>query len=283
MQIPSSSDDPFLKTMSEMAQEVRAIFLENVRSLTNKVPVKVMLGDGTVSEQESFDPSKMRQFYSLVLSRLSGWTTSGASVTSDQDLRRSFVKFEKTHGNYALSCHMSLQYHALLFYKLDHKVLDVQKDLNEVTDRIKQIQESTAPENDTIIREKLRVMGYQDVDQQKLFEILFENDKLTQELEEVIKSRRHELEMLVERQRSMFEDLDNLLIEVYHTSPVLIDEMKMIAAEEGCLCNFNLEYLKKSDRNGNIDLGKIPRNVKDELVHDMGEIVKVLTAFEKRG
>ncbi len=276
MQIPSNLTDPSVKSLSEKAGEVREIFLKHIDELTTKTPVKVMLGDGTVSNQESFDPAVVRRFYETVLRKLSNWTSDGVSATADKDLRRSFIKFEVKENNYVLSCHMSLQYHALLFYKLDHRVIDVQKELSELTDNIKQIKENTAPESNRMIEEKLKIKGYENMDQQKLFEVLFEHDELTQELIETLRSSEKKLNELTTKQDALFKELDNLLIEIYHTTPVLIDEMKMIAAEEGCLCVFNLEYENKGNKEGNINLGKIPNNVKEKLLKRMEEIIQVL-------
>ena len=276
MQIPSNLADPFIKSMSEKGEEIRTLFLEHIKGLVIKAPVKVMLGDGTVSNQESFDPGKTRQFYDSILKMLQDWTHDGISVTTDQDLRRSFIKLEVKENNYVLSAHMSLQYHALLFYKLDHKVIDIQKELSEISDKIKELGESIAPQSDKIIEEKLRQKGYEGMDQQKLFEVLFEHDDLTQELAKHLQSNQEKINRLIERQSFLFKELDNMLIEVYHTTPVMIDEMKMIAAEEGCLCIFNLERLKNNSREGNIDPARIPTVAKDNLLERMGEIKKAL-------
>lgn len=276
MQIPSNLADPFIKSMSEKGEEIRTLFLEHIKGLVIKVPVRVMLGDGTVSNQESFDPGKTRQFYDSILKILQDWTHDGISVTTDQDLRRSFIKLEVKENNYVLSTHMSLQYHALLFYKLDHKVIDIQKELSEISDKIKELGESIAPQSDQIIEEKLRQKGYESMDQQKLFEVLFEHDDLTQELAKHLQSNQEKINGLIERQNFLFKELDNMLIEVYHTTPMMIDEMKMIAAEEGCLCIFNLEHLKNNSREGNLDPARIPTMAKDNLLKRMDEIKKAL-------
>ena len=272
MQIPSKVTEPFIKSMSEKGEEIRTLFLEHIKSLVIKVPVNVMLGDGTVSNQESFDPGKIRQFYDFILKRLPDWTHDGISVTTDKDLRRSFIKAEVKENNYVLAVHMSLQYHALLFYKLDHKVIDIQKELSELSNKIKELQENVAPQSDKIIEEKLRQKGYESMDQQKLFEVMFEHSDLTQELAEHLQSNQEKINSLIERQNFLFKELDNMLIEIYHTTPVMIDEMKMIGAEEGCLCIFNLEHLKNNSREGNLDPVRIPPSVKDNLLKRMDEI-----------
>lgn len=276
MQIPSNSQDLFIKSMNERSEKIRTLFLEHIKNLTKKAPLKVMLGDGTVSDQESFDPALVRQFYDIILRRLSDWTSHGVSVTTDQDLRRSFIKFEVKEGNYLLSGHMSLQYHALLFYKLDNKILEIQKELAKITDDIKELQEKMKPESDKIIAEKLRQKGYESMDHQKLFEVLFEHDDITEELAESLQSTESKINELVNRRDLLFLELDNMLIEVYHTMPVMIDETRMIAAEEGCLCNFNLEYVKNNSSEGDFDPSRIPSKVKDDLLKQMDDIIKFL-------
>ncbi len=276
MQIPSSNPDPFVKLLSEKAELVRTLFLEHVTNLTKKASLKVMLGDGTVTDQESFDPALIRQFFANLLRSVPDWDNQGVSSTVEKDLRRMFVKFEIKEGNYLLSAHMSLQYHALLFYKLDHKVIEIQKELADISDMISNLQVKVGPENDKIIQEKLQKEGYADLDEQKLFEVLFNREDMTQEIVKSIEVSHQEHTRLVSNRDRLFKELDNMLIEVYHTTPVLIDENKMIAAEEGCLCNFNLEYLKNNIREGNINLTRIAEQTKTNLLSHLDNIIKIL-------
>jgi len=50
----------------------------------------------------------------------------------------------------------------------------------------------------------------------------------------------------------------------------------MITAEDGCVCNFNLEYEKNNSRNGNINPSRIPSNAKDNLLKRMHDIIRAL-------
>ncbi|MDE1811235.1 MAG: hypothetical protein KGI19_01140 [Thaumarchaeota archaeon] len=276
MQIPVSNPDPFMISMSTKAETIRTLFLENITALTNKVPLKVMLGDGTVTDQESFDPALVRKFFEQVLKKTPAWNNQGVSATAEKDLRRSFIKFEIQEGNYLLSAHMSLQYHALLFYRLDHRVIEIQKELSNISDMIANLQVRVGPENDKIIEEKLRAEGYQGMDEQKLFEVLFNREDITQDIVKTIEVSHAEHTKLVANRDKLFGELDNMLIEVYHTTPVLIDENKMIAAEEGCLCNFNLEYLKNNTRQGNINLTRISQQTKTNLLALLDGIIEIL-------
>jgi len=262
--------------MSAKAEAIRSLFLEHITALTNKVPLKVMLGDGTVTDQESFDPALVRKFFENLLKKASAWDNQGVSATNEKDLRRSFIKFEIREGNYLLSSHMSLQYHALLFYRLDHRVIEIQKELSDISDMIAKLQVRVGPENDKIIEEKLRAEGFQGMDEQKLFEVLFNREDITQDIVKTIEVSHTEHTKLVANRDRLFHELDNMLIEVYHTTPVLIDENKMIAAEEGCLCNFNLEYVKNGTRQGNINLTRISEQTKTNLLGLLDSIIEVL-------
>jgi hypothetical protein len=262
--------------MSEKAETIRGLFLGHITNLTKRVSLKVMLGDGTVTDQDSFDPILIRQFFDEILQGTNNWSNQGVSATAEKDLRRSFIKFEIKEGNYLLSAHMSLQYHALLFYKLDHRVIEIQKELSDISDMISKLQLQVGPENDKIIEEKLEQSGYHSLEEQKLFEVLFNREDITKDIIQSIEASHAEHTKLIANRDRLFGELDNMLLEVYHTSPVLIDENRMIGAEEGCLCNFNLEYLKNNTRQGNINLARISEQTKINLLSLIESIIKVL-------
>ena len=277
MQIPSKSSDPFIKSMTEKSEKVRSIFQEKIASITKSIPVKLMLGDSTVVEQNTFDPKNVETFYQNVLKKIPDWKTQGISVSNDKDLRRIFIKFEISEGNYLLSCHMSLQYHALLYYKVDHRVVEIQKELADILEKTNTLQSEIAPKVDLAIQEKLKEIGYENVDNQKLFEIFFQNESFTKEIiEKVHSSSDKNFEQYTKKQSELFKELDNMLFVVYHTTSVMIDEMRLIAAEEGCLCNFDLEHMKNQTKEGNFDPIRIPAKVKDGLLNRMDQTINAL-------
>ncbi|MEX0911468.1 MAG: hypothetical protein WDZ43_05000 [Nitrosopumilaceae archaeon] len=263
--------------MTEKSEKVRSIFQEKIADATKSIPVKVMLGDSTVVEQNTFDPKNVERFYQNALKKIPDWKTQGISVSNDKDLRRVFIKFEITEGNYLLSCHMSLQYHALLYYKVDHRVVEIQKELADILEKTNTLQSEIAPKVDLAIQEKLKEIGYENVDEQKLFEIFFQNESLTKEIiEKVHSSSDANFEQYTKKQSELFKELDNMLIEVYHTTSVMIDEMRMIAAEEGCLCNFDLEHIKNQTKEGNFDPIRIPIKVKNNLLNRLDQVIDTI-------
>lgn len=277
MQIPSKSSDQFIKTMTLKSEKIRSAFLEKIIASTRSIPIKVMLGDNTLVDQTTFDPALVRLYYQEILKKTPDWKIHAITVVNDKDLRRLFFKSEIQEGNYLLSCHMSLQYHALLYYKPDHRVIEIQKEISEIIDKTKNLETEVSEQGNKMIQEKLKEMGQENVDQQKLFEIFFQNDELANTLaDKVYSSADENFHKLSKRKSDLFKELDNLLIEIYHTSPVMIDEMRMIAAEEGCLCHFDLEYARNGIKEGNFDSTKISSKVKESLLKRMDEILSAL-------
>ena len=277
MQIPSKSSDQFIKTMTQKSEKIRSVFLEKIADSTKSTPIKVMLGDSTLVDQTTFDPALVRLYYQEILKKIPDWKTQGISIVNDKDLRRLFIKSEIQEGNYLLSYHMSLQFHALLYYKPDHRVVEIQKELSEIIDKTKNLETRVSEQGNKMIQEKLKEMGQENVDQQKLFEIFFQNDELANTLvDKVYSSADENFQKLSKRKSDLFKELDNMLIEIYHTSPVMIDEMRMIAAEEGCLCHFDLEHIKKGAKEGNFDSTKISSKVKDSLLKRMDEVLSAM-------
>ena len=70
----------------------------------------------------------------------------------------------------------------LLFYKPDQRVIDCQKELAEIIDLTKNKEEQLSDNNDQLVLEKLKEMGYKDFDHQKLFEIFYENDEFREKV-----------------------------------------------------------------------------------------------------
>jgi hypothetical protein len=277
MQIPSTSSDQFIKTLTEKSEKIRSVFIEKITNSTKSVLIKVMLGDSTIVDQTTFDPVLVRQYYQEMLKKIPSWKTQGISVVNDKDLRRLFIKFDIQEGNYLLSCHMSLQYHALLYYKPNHKVVEIQKELAEIIDKTKNLETQVSDQGNKIIQKKLKEIGQDNVDQQKLFEIFFQNDELANTLvDKVYSSADENFQKLSKRKLDLFNELDNMLIEIYHASSVMIDEMRMIAAEEGCLCHFDLEHVKKEAKEGNFDPTKITSKVKEKLIKRMDEVLAAM-------
>ena len=67
-----------------------------------------------------------------------------------------------------------------------------------------------------------------------------------------------------------------MLVETYQTSPVLIDDTRLITGEEGCLCTFDIEFIRNKTKEGLFDPRKIPESVKENIIKRLDDFFKLL-------
>ena len=276
MRLGSNTSDEFFKILNDKNNEIQKSFLKKIENFIKQVSICAMLGDGTITKTKTFDPMQIKDFFGKTLKNLQNWNQQEVSETNDEGLRRIFIKFDIKEGNYQLSGHMSIQFHVLLFYKSDNKVIQYQKELSEIIEKTKTMDSKLADNSDQFILEKLRTMGYKNLDHQQLFEILFENDeiqnKIYKEIEEKTDSN---YKNSLSRKTQLFNELDNLLLETYQTSNVLIDDARLVTGEEGILCNFDLEFIKNGIKEGMFNPKKIPKNVQEKIILRLDQIRKI--------
>lgn len=238
-----------------------------------------MLGDATITEQKTFDPSFVSNFYQTIIKNLKEWSVQEVSISNNDDLRRIFTKFEIREGNYLISGHMSLQYHVLLYYKPDQRVIQLQKELSDIIDLTKNKEQQMSDNSDQFVLNKLKEKGYKDFDYQKLFEIFYENDEFREKVyKEIEKDIEVDFQELSNKKTKLIKELDNLLVETYQTSPVLIDDTRLITGEEGCLCTFDIEFIRNKTKEGLFDPRKIPEMIKENIAKRLDEFSKLLVA-----
>ncbi len=277
MRIGTNSSDEFSKILNKKYANIQNNFLNNIKTMTEMVSVKVMLGDSTVTEQSTFDPLLIKNFYEKIIKKLHDWNVQDITITNNEGLRRIFTKFQIREGNYLLSGHMSQQFHVLLYYKLEQRVIECQKELAEIIDKTKDGESKMANLGDKFILDKLKEMGYSDLDHQKLFEIFFSDDKLREKFYENIEQKSDiDFQKLIKKKTELFNELDNLLIELYQTTSVLLDDAKLVSGEEGCLCTFDLEFIKNKNKEGLFDTKKIPKNIKQNIIQRMDQFSNIL-------
>lgn len=277
MRLGNRTSNDFIQNLNIKNEKIQKLFLEKIQRVTNPVTIQVMLGDATITEQKTFDPESVRSYYENFNKNLKDWTIQEISITNNEDLRRIFIKFEIKEGNYLISGHFSLQYHVLLFYKTDQRVIESQKELAKIIDETKNKELQRSDDSDQIVLEKLKEMGYKDFDHQKLFEIFFENNELREQIFNGIEEKSDvDFQELSKRKTQLVKELDNLLIETYQTSPVLIDDKKLITGEEGCLCTFDIEFVRGGIKEGLFDPRKISESTREKLESRIDEVLKCM-------
>lgn len=277
MRLGTNSSDEFIQKLNEKNKKIQELFLEKMKKATRTVTVKGMLGDSTITVQTTFDPMLVQEFFKKTIKKLQDWTSQDITITNNEDLRRIFVKFESKEGNCIISGHMSIQFHVLLYYKPDNKVIELQKELSEIIDKTKNTETDLADEGEKYIIKKLKDLGYNDLSHKELFELFFENNELQEKIYRDIDERSDvDVQSLLKRKKQMFDELDNLLMECYQTSSVLIDDSKLVTGEEGFLFSLDLEYVKNNVKEGMFNTKKFSEKVKEKLLDRLDEIIKIL-------
>jgi len=279
VRLGSRSSNEFIQLLNEKNELIQKSYLPKMIDLTQMVNVKVMMGDSTVTEQKTFNPKLVSDYFQKINDSLKDWSLQNVSITNNQDVRLIFTKFEIKEGSYVISGHLYLQFHVLLYYKPDQRVINCQKELSKIVDLTKNKQEQLSDNSDQIVLDKLKEMGYKDFDHQKLFEVFYENDEFREKIfAEIQKDAGVDFQKLSEKKTKLFSELDSLLVETYQTSPVLIDDPKLVGGEEGCLLTLDLEFIKNDNREGVFDPRKIPDKVKENILNRLSEIEKMISS-----
>ena len=257
MRIGNPTNNEFFLELNKINEDIQNLFLKRMVHETRNVSCDVMLGDSTTKKVETFDVKNVETFFGKFESNLPEWNSQGVTYSSDEDLRRIFVKSEIKIGNYILSLHASLQYHVLLYYKPIQKVIDLQKKLSELIDAGGNSESKYEEESDRLIIEKLNELGFKDMPKQELFELFYNDEELSNKIKKMIDDSQPEVVDIQGQKNQLFKELDNLLIEIFQTTSALIDEQKLVNGEEGCLCNIDLEYVDEGAKQGLVDASLI--------------------------
>ncbi len=277
MRLGTDSSNEFLQSLNKKNQEIQKLYVDHIKNLTKTVQIKVMLGDSTITDQSTFDPQEIKNFYEKIIKNLRDWSIQNITITNNEDIRRIFTKFEIREGNYLLSGHLSQQFHVLLYYKPEQRVIESQKELSEIIENTKDKEAELANLGDQFVINKLKELGYKDLDNQKLFEIFFNNDEVREKIYSEIEQQSDvDFQKLSKKKVELFNELDSYLMETYQTTPILIDDARLVTGEEGCLCTFDLEHIKNKNKEGLFDSKKIPQDVKQKIIERLDQIEKIL-------
>ena len=278
MRLGIKTDDEFLIKLNEKNIQIQNNFLEKIKEIAKKHSVNVMLQDGAVKKQETFDVEKIHQIYSDISERLGAWTLEGISSTNDEGIRRNFIKLNINTDDHIISLHLSIQYHVILFYQPNYEVMKKQKELSDFMDKTKKQEGELTEKTDQVILEKLRSGGYKKFDAQNLFEILYKDDKIREKImNETELQTDGDLQKINQHKENLLKALDDLLLETYQMEPILIDEARLVTGEEGCVCNIDIERIENDQKSGLIDSKKMSASTKEKISALIDQVLTAIT------
>ena len=278
MRLGSKTDDEFLIKLNEKNSQIQSIFHEKIKEIAKKHLVDVMMQDGTVKKQETFDVEKINQIYNRFANRSQAWTSEGISSTNDEGIRRNFIKLNTNADDCIISLHLSIQYHVVLFYQPNYEVMKKQKELSDFMDMTKKQEGELTEKSDHVILEKLKAEGYKDLDTQNLFEIFYNDDKIREKIMNEIELQTDgDLQKISQHKESLLKALDDLLLETYQMEPVLIDEARLVTGEEGCVCNIDIERIENGQKSGLFDSNQVSSSTKEKISTLIDQVLEAIT------
>ena len=278
MRLGNKTNDEFLVKLNEKNSIIQNIFHEKITKIAKKYSVDVMMQDGTVKKQETFDVEKIHRVYDEFAKKLQNWTLEGISSTNDEGIRRNFIKLNTNADNCRISLHLSIQYHVILFYQPNYEVMKKQKELSDFMDMTKKHEGELTKKSDHLILEKLKAAGYKDLDPQNLFEIFYSDDKIREKIMSEIELQTDgDLQKISQRKESLLKELDDLLLETYQMEPILIDEARLVTGEEGCVCNIDIERIENDQKTGMFNSDQISSGTKEKISILIDEVLEAIT------
>jgi hypothetical protein len=278
MRLGSKTDDEFLIKLNEKNSQIQSIFHEKIKEIAKKHLVDVMMQEGTVKKQETFEVEKINQIYNRFANGLQAWTLEGISSTNDEGIRRNFIKLNTNADDCKISLHLSIQYHVVLFYQPNYEVMKKQKELSDFMDMTKKQEGELTEKSDHVILEKLKAEGYKDLDTQNLFEIFYSDDKIREKIMSEIELQTDgDLQKISQRKEGLLKALDDLLLETYQMEPVLIDEARLVTGEEGCVCNIDIEMIENGQKSGVFDSNQVSSSTKEKISALIDQVLEAIT------
>ncbi|MDQ4015750.1 MAG: hypothetical protein M3136_08315 [Thermoproteota archaeon] len=289
---PLKGDDYFCRKVNASAEKVQEAFLEAIKSAITMSQANAMLGDGTITQADTFDPQNVQKFFQQLGNALEDWTFSGVLKSTTEDMHRLYTTVTKEADKFYISAYFGIQFHELPYYRVDRRVIEIQKELARIEGRATSVLSKMTDAANSVLATELEKRGYANLGFEELFAKMFDDEKLIEELKEksaVVESQFTQVGVARDKVSELLSELNNLLIKFYQTSPVLIDYNRLMQGEEGITNYFDIEVIKKNKkmkrREAFIDTIKMPKEAADMLsgeIGTLGETLRKLQSHIKR-
>jgi hypothetical protein len=281
MRIPNKENDDFSKKVNGYFIDIENIYLKRIKPFLTTREVNVMLQDGSVTKSSTFDPESVIGFYRSFLKVLKNWEIRDIQQNTG-DSNRIFCQISNNLDNYIIKGYFGIQFNVLPYYKLDKQVIQIQKELFDLSVKNSTLSESVANIGNSTIKQELKNLALDDLEFEDLFERLLQNQELIVKLEDKIKNVEKlypELDGAENKRSSLIYELENLIIKLYQVSPILIDYNRLMQGEEGIIVYFDIET--KVDRKGkksnkSVNFAHMKSDTKERIFELFKEINSVL-------
>jgi hypothetical protein len=281
MRVPNNKKDDFSKKLNGCFADIEKIYLESIKPYLTTREVNVMLRDGSVTKSSTFDPESVIGFYRSFLKDLKTWEVSDIQETSGEP-NRIFCEIYANADKYAIRGHFGVQFNVLPYYKPDKQVIQIQRELFDLSVKNSALLESVANIGNNTIKQELKNMALDELQFEDLFERLLQNQELIDRLEDKTKDVETlypELGGAEKKKNSLILELNNLIIKSYQISPTLIDYNSLMQGEEGIIVYFDIETklnTKGKNSNKSVNFERMKSPTKKKISEFFKEIESVL-------
>ena len=282
MRTPIKGDDYFCKEVNSAAEKVQEAFLEAIKPAIAMRQARGMLGDSTIAQADTFDPQNVHNFLHQLGNALEGWTFSGILKSATEDVHRLYSTFTKQGDRFYISAYFGIQFHVLLYYRVERRVVDIQKEIAKIDQSAASVLSKMTDAADRVLATELEKRGHINLRFDELFERMFEDERLIEELNEkaaIVESRFPQLIESHSKKNKLLTELNDLIMKFYHTLPVLIDYNRLMQGEEGITNYFDIEVLrngKRKRREAFFDTSKVRKEDADMLSLELSDLEEAL-------
>ena len=132
MRVPFKGDDYFCRQINTATERVQEAFLDAIKPAIVLRQQNAMLGDGTITQGQTFDLEKVQNFFIHLENALEGWASNAILKSATEDLHRIYCTFTKENDKFYMSVYFGIQFQVLLYYKVDRQVINIQKQLMKI-------------------------------------------------------------------------------------------------------------------------------------------------------
>ena len=282
MRLPLKGSDYFVKRINEAVETINEEFVYFLKPKLQMKKVDVMLGDGTITNAETFDPKEITNEFRRILENLNNWIVTDISNSKTEDLYRLYFQITCNIDKFYIYGYFGIQFHVLHYYKLDKEVIKIQKELVKLNQDVTESFISLADKGNAIIEDELRRQGINNLPFEELFVKIYENNNLMNNLEHKalkLEKRFPQLQDSENKREQLISQLNDMIIDLYRITPVKMDYNGLMQGEEGIVSYFEIEIIKNKTgkRDSYIDTQKFSsKEITETVAKKLDEITSLL-------
>jgi hypothetical protein len=286
MRAPLRGDDYFCEQVNTAAEMVQKAYLEAIKPAIAMHQANAMLGDGIVTQAYTFDPQEVEIFYQQLANVLEDWTFRGIMRSAAEDLQRLYSQFTKEADKFYINGYFGIQFHVLPYYRVDKRLLEIHKELAKISDRTTSVLSTMTRNADRALADELEKRGYANLEFEELFAKMFDDEELVEELDKKAAAVESQFgfEEARNKKNKLFSELNNLIMKLYQTSPVMIDYNRLMQGEEGVTNYFDIEVIKNKKtkkREAFLDTIKMTKEAADVVTAELGQVAAALSKIAR--